>query len=217
MKKIKKLVLTMVHMNYVNRTYLFSSVTVIVNGLIGIGKIFLGIVMLSDWQVANGLYYLSLSCGKGYILKATQQVAEITTEEQHPAKRKLAERSGIFMCVIGVSYFGVSLHTLLTKKVAYYPQNLLWVISVITVFKIIFGMYGIVITRKNRSLEAFLLKMLDVIDAMVSIVEVRGLYKIMAQDKYAVESNGIFGLLCSATFIGIGLFTYLYHRFKDNL
>lgn len=55
--------------NKQDRTAMINAASLVINALIGIGKLILGIYLLSGWFVTNAVYYLILCVAKGQVLQ----------------------------------------------------------------------------------------------------------------------------------------------------
>ncbi|WP_339309341.1 hypothetical protein NZ043_23420 [Paenibacillus sp. FSL k6-2145] len=55
--------------NKQDRTAMINVVSLVINALIGIGKLILGIYLLSGWFITNAVYYLILCVAKGQVLQ----------------------------------------------------------------------------------------------------------------------------------------------------
>lgn len=179
--------------------------TVVLNGATGAFKLFLGIYYLSDWLTVNALYYLVLSITKWQILKKYAKVERIEDAETRcNQENEIFWKTGRFECLIGVSYFTVSLHTLLAGDTVSYPEYIRYVMVLVALGKIAFGVYGLCQTRRYHDPVIAAIRIVDFTDAVVSIVVCRSVLQVMKEAEFAVESSGILGILCSVLFVVIG-------------
>lgn len=51
-----------------DRTAMFNAASLVIDAFIGIGKLILGLYLLSGWFITNALYYLILCIAKGQVL-----------------------------------------------------------------------------------------------------------------------------------------------------
>lgn len=179
--------------------------SVVVNGMTGIYKIFLGMYYLSDWLLVNGIYYIILSIAKTGILRRYHKISRIPDKQLRKKEGiKIFGKTGSFLGMIGVSYFGVSLHSLLTGDSVFYPDYVRYVMVLIAFGKIFFGIYGICQTARIKSPVILAVRMIDVTDAVVSLVACRCVLQVMKGAAFAVESSSILGIACSILFILAG-------------
>lgn len=213
---LKCLVEMLLHADYQTKMTLKSGITVIFNGILGIGKLFVGLYYRSDWFVVNAFYYLALAVAKLQVLRQYKHGIKIKERRaRHYSEIKVLRYSGRFECLVGISYFCMSLHTLLVKETAHYPEYITYLVVIIAFLKIGFAVHGINISRKDRTPIIFSLKIFDFTDAIVSIVVVRSVLQTMNQADFSIESSGIFGIICSLLFVGIGYAMLFYRREGD--
>lgn len=202
MKRIVDRILTM---DSFERKLTKTAGTVVINGATGAFKLFLGIYYLSDWLVVNALYYLILSATKWQILKKYIVIERIKdTKERQNQEKEIFWKTGRFECLIGASYFGVSLHTLLAGDTVSYPEYIRYVMVLVALGKISFGVYGLCQTRRYHDPIIAAIRVTDFTDAVVSIVVCRSVLQVMKGVEFAVESSGILGILCSILFVVMG-------------
>ena len=191
--------------DYQSKTLRNSSMTVFINGITGIGKLLLGIYYFSDWFVVSAIYYIALAAAKGQMLKRYHSICQVQDAKKQKEKElKLFKESGIFQCVIGLSYFFVSLHTLLVGDTVTYPGYMVYLVAIISFAKIGFAVFGYIQTRRIKSPVISALKIIDFTDALVSLVVTRSVFQIMKGAEFAVESTGILGMMCSILFMALG-------------
>lgn len=176
-----------------------------INGFTGIYKIFLGLYYLSDWLFVNGLYYLILSIAKVGILKKYQKIRLSKEQNKAIEEIRLFQKTGAFLIMLGISYFGVSLHSLLTGETISYPPYIRYVMILIAFGKIFFSIYGIYQTSKMKSPVILAVRIVDATDAVVSLIAVRCVLQVMKGVGFAVESTAILGIICSILFQIIGI------------
>lgn len=64
---------------------------------------------------------------------------------------------------------------------------------------------GLYRTRKSRDPVIAAVRVIDFTDAVVSLIVCRSVLQVMNHASFAVESSGIFGILCSVLFTAIGV------------
>lgn len=64
-------------------------------------------------------------------------------------EQELFQKSGKFQLLLGVSYFFVSLHTLLSGDVVSYPPYIRYVMILIAFYKMSAGSHGIIPNKKK--------------------------------------------------------------------
>ena len=178
----------------------------VVNGAVGVGKLLLGLYYQSDWLAVNALYYLALCMAKLHLIwRYRIMLDQGEVKEQAKKKQELFHRNGYFQLVLGVSYFFVSLHTLLVGNVVFYPAYIRYVMILIAFGKTGTAVMGLYRMRKSHDPVIAAVRVIDFTDAMVSMVVCRSVLQVMNHAVFAVESSGILGILCSLLFALIGV------------
>lgn len=194
------------NMNLCEQQLLKTAGTIVTNGIIGVYKLFLGIYYMSDWLAVNALYYIALTITKGQILKKYAKIKQTGEEDMcRTQEKELLWKTGILECLIGISYFCVSLHTLLAGDTVSYPAYIRYVMIIIAFGKILFGIYGLIQTKKIHDPVIAAIRIVDFTDAVVSIVVCRSVIQVMEGAAFAVESSGILGIISSILFAVIGI------------
>lgn len=194
--------------NYHDRTMLFSVGSVAANAVIGVVKLAAGIALLSSWLIATGVYYLLLCAARGQTLRQFYRTKDIKDRLLRFDKQFwVYKRSGIFICLIGLSYFGVCLFMYFYKTTTSYPYYILYGVAAAAFYKIIMAVYGIVVTSKMKTPLLSTMKIIALVDACVSIVAIQcALLTVEDSPAAASSSSALFGMGCSVVFLGIGIF-----------
>ncbi|HWT77174.1 MAG TPA: hypothetical protein VN258_20930 [Mobilitalea sp.] len=203
---MKELILR--HMgNAHDRTAATSLAAFTVNAMIGVGKLILGIYLLSAWFVTNSIYYLVLCFVRGHsIQKYTYARSLESSKERYDMEFTVYKRSGIFVCLLGISYLLVCLRMYLVGDSTVYKGNIVYLVATIAFTKMGFAIHGTVANRHLKDPIIATLKIISFIDAMVSIVVTQCTLLTMEASLYAVKSSALFGMGCSILFILIGSF-----------
>lgn len=172
----------------------------------GIGKLIFGICLLSAWFIINAVYYLLLCIVRGQALRRyTVARSIVDNKERYDLEFTVYKRSGIFICLLGVSYFLVCLRMYLVGDATVYSGNTVFLVATIAFTKIGFAIHGIVIHRHLKNPIISMLKIINFIDAMVSIVVTQCILLTMETSSQAVSSSALFGMGCSILFVLIGI------------
>lgn len=216
-KHIIEIIRWFLSLEYKYRMILKNSGTILINFGIGIFKLMLGIYYFSDWLIANSLYYLALAVAKGHVIKRNREIVKIEEKNiQMKAEKTLFNRSGVFQCLVGISYFFVSLHTLLTGEIIKYPDYLRYVVVIIALGKVIGGIGSVRMSFREPNPVTAVLCIIDFTDAVVSIVVARSILQVSQHAEFAVESSGIFGMICSIIFVFTGIYMLIYKKNKKK-
>jgi hypothetical protein len=204
--------------NFQHRTAVVNTVSLSINALIGVGKLILGVYLLSGWFMTNAIYYLLLSAARGQALHKYTAATKI----EHPDQRfhmeyAVFKRSGLFICLLGISYLLVSLRMYLTEDAVVYGGLIVYLIATIAFTKLGIAIYGIMAKRHLKGPIVSTLKMFSFTDAMVSIVVTQYTLLSMQQSPSALKSSALFGMGCSILFIFIGLRMIYIKKIPPNM
>lgn len=193
--------------DYQDRAALLNTASLIFNALIGIGKLILGLYLLSGWFIINALYYLVLSAARGQALHKYAVAASI----EEPAQRYEVEflvykRSGIFIALLGVSYLLVCLRMYYVGDTVTYSGPVVFLVAAVAFSKLGFSIHGIMANRHLKGPIVSTLKLIGFTDAMVSIVVTQYTLLAMQASPHALSSSALFGMGCSILFILIGVY-----------
>ena len=192
--------------NYHDRTMLFSVGSLATNAVIGVAKLGTGIFLFSPWFISTGIYYLLLCAARMQILRRFRDTKDMEDRRLRFDKQfYIYKRSGIFICLIGVSYFGVCLFMYFYKISTTYPFYILYGVAAVAFYKITMAIYGIVVTKKMKNPLLSTMKIISLVDACVSIVAVQCALIAIDDPAAASASSALFGMGCSAVFLGIGI------------
>ena len=196
--------------NYHDRTMLFSVSSVVINAILGLVKLGTGIALFSPWFIANGIYYPLLCAARGRVLGKFRQTKDIGDKVLRFDRQFLIYRhNGIFVCLIGLSYFGVCLAMYFYKTTISYPFYILYGVAAMAFYKITMAIYGIVVTKRMKNPLLSTMKIIALIDACVSIVSIQCALIAMDDPAAASASSALFGMGCSVGFLAIGVFMLL--------
>ena len=214
---MKKFIHALKHMTSSERKLAGTASGVVLNSAVGIYKLFLGIYYMSDWLTVNAIYYIALAIAKQQIIRRYRKLLKIQkADTRQKEEYQLFYNSGKFQFLLGISYFFVSIHTLLTGNVVFYPAYIRYVMIVAAFYKTGAAVIGLYNTRKNHDLVIGAVRVIDFSDAMVSLVVCRSVLQVMNHADFAIESSGIAGILCSLLFTVIGVVIMKTKTSSDN-
>lgn len=183
----------------------------VTNALIGAGKLVLGIAILSPWFMVTAVYYLMLCGVRGQLLWRFRETRLVEDQvERFDRQFAVFRHSGIFICLLGISYLAVCLRMYFCGEGSTYPYYILYGAAGVAFYKIGLSIYGMVISRKIKNPLLTTMKIIAFIDACVSIVAVQcALLALEESAESATKSSSLFGAGCSLVFIGIGVYMLL--------
>lgn len=111
------------------------------------------------------------------------------------------------MCLTGVIYFVICLWMLLGNEVVKYPGAglLLYAAAAVAYTKVGFSIRGIVMARHLKTPIFSVMKMVNIVDAMVSLVIAQCTLFFGQESEFAILSSKELGLGFSFVIIGIGI------------
>lgn len=182
----------------------------LIHGLIGIGKLILGIYLFSGWFITNAIYYLILCAARGHVLYRFKLTKTLEDAHQRYAKEYTVYRqSGIFLCMLGITYFFVCLRMYIVGDPVAYEGHIIFLVALIAFIKLGFAIGGTIVHRHLKNPIFTTLKLISFVDAIVSIVVTQYMLLVMKQSSQAIYSSARFGMGCSIVFIGIGIYMFL--------
>ena len=193
--------------NYHDRTMLFSVGSFAINAVIGLVKLGTGLLLVSPWFISTGVYYLLLCAARGRTLWQFYKTKDLTDHVARFDKQfKVFRHGGIFLCLIGLSYFAVCLFMYFYKVTTSYPYYILYGVAAVAFYKITMAIYGMVVSAKMKNPLISTMKIIAFVDACVSIVATQCALIAMDDPVAASSSSALFGMGCSAVFLGIGIY-----------
>ncbi|MGE6666113.1 hypothetical protein [Paenibacillus xylanexedens] len=202
--------------NKQDRTALFNVASLVINGVTGIGKLILGIYLLSGWFITNAVYYLILCVAKGQVLhKYTVTKRMDSPEDRYRLELTVYKRGGLFLCLLGVSYSMVCLRMYLIGDAFIYEGNIVYIVSTVAFTKLAFAVYGTWANRHLHNPIISTLKMINFTDAMVSIVVTQATLLTMQGSPLALKTSSLFGMGCSVLFCLMGVWM-MFHKKKET-
>lgn len=196
---------------YRDRTMLLSIGAFSINALIGAGKLVLGIALFSPWFIVTALYYLLLCGARGQLLWRFRHTRMIENyKERFDKQFAVFRHSGIFICLIGVSYLFICLRMYVWGEANTYPFYIIYGVAAVAFYKTGVSIYGMVVSRKMNNPLLTTMKVIAFVDSMVSIVAVQCALLTMEESaESATQSSALLGAAFSVMFIGIGIYMLL--------
>lgn len=202
--------------NKQDRTAMINVVSLVINALIGIGKLILGIYLLSGWFITNAVYYLILCVAKGQVLQKYKVAKRMKSpKERYTLELTVYKRGGLFLCFLGMSYSLVCLRMYLIGDAFIYEGNIVYIVSTVAFTKLVFAVYGTWANRHLHNPIISTLKMINFTDAMVSIVVTQATLLTMQGSPLALKTSSLFGMGCSVLFCLMGVWM-MFHKKQET-
>lgn len=178
----------------------------LINLGLGLLKFFLGWYVASIWFMSNALYYLLLSVARGSALRKLIQVRQLKQlEERKTLELATYRRCGLFLCLIGLSYFVVCVRMYAYEDASQYTDGSVYLIALIAFTKLGMAVYGWIATRHMEEPILCALKKISFIDAMVSIVVTQCAITTMVHSPHPAQHSAILGTIVGVLSFLLGI------------
>ncbi|MNW37091.1 hypothetical protein D3C74_141240 [compost metagenome] len=184
---------------YSDRTIRFAKASFIINAVVGAGKILLGLYLMSYWFGLNGVYCILLCFARKIALKKYETAKDLSDRSNgYLMAHSYLKTTGVFLCLLSIIYFLVCNNLYLYGDTILFKGYLALLVALVSFLKLGFSIYGTIVTSRQDNPIAFGLKMLNLADALVSIVFTQYILLIFTESKNAVESSAFLGMVVSA-------------------
>ncbi|RAW12901.1 hypothetical protein DC345_21725 [Paenibacillus taichungensis] len=201
--------------NKQDRAAMSNAASLVINALIGIGKLTLGLYLFSGWFITNAVYYLILCVARAQVLHQYNVAKRIESpQERYILEIQVYKRGGILLCILGVSYLLVCLRMYLLGDTFVFKGYIVYLVAAVAFTKLAFGISGTIANRHLKNPLISTLKMINFTDAMVSIVVTQATLLTMEGSPHAINTSACFGMGCSVLFCLIGVWMML-HKKKE--
>jgi len=202
--------------NKQDRTAMINVASLVINALIGIGKLILGLYLLSGWFITNAVYYLILCVAKGQVLHQYKVAKGIASpRNRYSLELAVYKRGGLLLCLLGVSYSIVCLRMYLIGDAFIYSGIIVYIVAAVAFTKLAFAIQGTWANRQLHNPIISTLKMINFTDAMVSIVVTQATLLTMQASPLALKTSSLFGMGCSVLFCLMGVWM-MFHKTKQS-
>lgn len=185
-----------------DRTAVFTMVSVTMNAITGVGKLALGVYMLSAWFIINALYYLLL-CGAR--AQAMKKLAAVRRTESPMEKYRIGfaagKHTGYFVFLLGLSYLLVCMRMYFAGEADSVGGGVFLSVAAVALSKLALAVWGLVLTRSMTNPVIYALKMLSLMDASVSVVVTEYTLAAVSRPHEAAAISGVFGMAVSIIFM----------------
>ncbi|MNB71637.1 hypothetical protein D3C81_462200 [compost metagenome] len=167
--------------------------------------------LLSGWFMTTAAYYLILCAARGYALyKYTRAKGKQDPKLRYTLEFAVYQRSGIFLCLLGVSYLLVCLRMYFYGDAIVFKGLVVYLVATVAFTKLSIAIYGILANRHLKGPIISTLKMISFTDAMVAIVVTQYTLIMLEEDSsHAMSSSALLGMGCSVVFFLMGIYMLL--------
>ncbi len=161
--------------------------------------------------MTNAAYYLILCAARGYALyKYTRAKSLQDSKPRNTLEFAVYQRSGIFLCLLGISYLLVCLRMYFYGDAIVFQGNIVFLVATVAFTKLSIAIYGTLTNRHLKGPIVSALKMISFTDAMVSIVVTQYTLIMLEDDSsHAISSSALLGMGCSVVFFLMGIYMLL--------
>ena len=158
--------------DYVLRTFIFSTLSFFVNVIFMGYNIVLSIVYKSAWNIGISVYYALLAVIRAYVLFYERKLYKLNVDDEQKdvARKKMFFVQSVFLFIIDVALIAPISIMVLQKKEIHYTIIPAIAMAGYTTYKIISAGINYKKTRKQQHLSIRILKNINFIDALVSVL-----------------------------------------------
>ncbi len=199
--------------DYVFRAFVFSALSFFATAVFTFYNAFLGIAYKSIWNIGIAVYYALLLCIRAYVIFSERAFykKKLPYDQKETARKRLFLVQSAFLFAIDLALIAPITLMVQQKKVIQYTTIPAIATAAYTTYKIIISTKNIIKTRKGRHLSVRILKTVNFVDALVSVLTLQYTLIItfgggMDSDMFAlcaVSSFGIWSLLIALSTVSL--------------
>ncbi len=156
--------------DYTVRSYIFAGFSFVINIAFLVYNFVVGLLYDSIWNSTISGYYLLLIIMRLIVLICEERWKNKGEEEKHKKRVSLFRSIGILLVVLDVSVNGLVLLMLADDRPVNVSKIAAIAIAAYTTYKIIIAIYNFSKTRRQENLSLFSLKIISLMDALVSLI-----------------------------------------------
>ena len=191
---------------YTDRVITLSVLSAVVNLISAVVKLVIGIQLQSFWYIVNASYYITLVAARiACIVVYHRARREEEAEERIKTESAFYRRSGLFIFLLAFLYLILCVF-MFTRQYAVVAEGYDAVIIVgIVIYKLIFSLYGLHMTRKLHDRVTETLKTISLTDAGVSLIAAMATILNFIDGNIAVKTSAALGIVISLAFMATGM------------
>lgn len=199
-----KILFKRIKSNYEFRTMLFSFVSFFITILFTCYNVFLGFAYRSGWNICIAVYYALLSFVRARVIFSEMKYRKLKSDEAEieNKRKKLFFEQSIVLFAIDLALIAPIAMMLRQKRPINYSEIPAISVAAYTTYKIIVSAVNFAKTRNIGNLSVKLLKNINFIDALVSVLSLQ--YTLIMTFGGAVDSDMF--VLCTVSSLLIWLF-----------
>lgn len=174
------------------------AVSIVANFLMTITKVGFGIFLASGWLLINACYFMFIGMVRYFIMR--KYIFSKTIEDPHTKYNfdfNIHKISGSLVFATGATYALACARMFMVGDVIVISGIFVYYIVIFTICKILFAIYGLIITRSKENLIIRTMKVVGAVDAFVAIGETSYALFSMYSYKYSAQVSSIIGMFTS--------------------
>lgn len=193
-----------------DRAITITAASFCINAALGLGKLALGVYLLSGWFLLNAGYYLLLCAARGKALWQYRRTKAIADPKlRYTRACAVFHHNGGFLAALGAAYFLVCVRMYLNGEAQTYSGIMSLIIAAGALVKLGVALYGNLAMRRIKDPIVAAIKQISFADALVSIVVTQCALLMAMGSHDAARSSAVFGAAVSAVLVGGGLWMLL--------
>lgn len=209
--------------SYTDRVIALTVFSVAINLVSASVKLIIGIDLSSFWYIVNAIYYLTLVMARIASIYYYQKMTNASTEDKKiKIESMFYRRSGLFIFLIAAVYFMLCVY-MFTQQYAVVAEGYgVIVVVFIVIYKLIFSVYGLYMTRKLRNRITETIKTISFTDAGISLIIAVCTVLNFVDETIAVKTSSALGMVISSAFMVTGMVmtvtrTRKYHKNQNKV
>ncbi len=202
-----------------DRTALGAAVSAATGVAMASLKLGMGVVTQSLLFIVSGVYYLMLCLSRAVVVYRHRRIRTLdVAPERRRHEVSVYRRTGLLLCLVGVSYAAFSLTLMHEDADGSYSDIVAITVATITVVKIGTAIRGMVVSRRERNPTDSAVKAIALTDALLSVVVMQNVLLVSQHTGGAGRSSGVLGIALGSAVVIAGLLMYCrrhWARFSD--
>lgn len=161
--------------DYVFRTFIFSALSFSATAVFTFYNAFLGIAYKSVWNFGIAVYYALLLCIRAYVIFSERAFhkKKLPNGQKEAARKKLYLVQSVFLLAIDFALIAPITLMVQQKKAIDFTTIPAIATAAYTAYKIVISTINVIKTRKGRHLSVRILKTVNFVDALVSVLSLQ--------------------------------------------
>lgn len=203
--------------NYGYRTFIFSTVTSIINILYTAFLLVLAILGNSAWYYSLATYYLLLSLIRTGVIISQKKNKSDDEKAVYLKSLTVYRNCGIIFMIITFALSGIILLTVKNGMTFEYAGLLIYAVAAYTFYKLTLSIFNLVKSTKQDNAYIKSLRNVNMADSMVSLLSLQmALLTAFAGENVSFVFNALTGAVVCALIIALGIQMIIYAKLKKK-